>query len=109
MRLKNADRAIISEAKLRFYLLNPANPRNGGKARLFAALGYTAENWPRLATDLRLQHLAEEAIEGRPSIWGRTYVITAPLSGPLGSASIMSVWQIDFGSEVPRFITAHGA
>jgi hypothetical protein len=108
MLLPNAERAIIAPAKLRDYLLNGFHPQNLGKARLFAALGYRQENWGQLAEDLRVQHLTRDATEGRPSAYGSTYEIVTLLHGPLGSATIKSVWMIDFGSDVPRFLTAHG-
>jgi filamentous hemagglutinin len=39
--LRNADRAVIDEGKVRDYLLNPLHARGGHKARMFAAaLGY---------------------------------------------------------------------
>jgi hypothetical protein len=107
--LENADKAIIVPEKLRDYLLNAEHPENQGKASLFAALGYDRDNWARLADDFRSQHLTGEATESRPNASGRTYVIVAPLQGTLGRATILSVWQVDYGSEVPRFITAYGA
>jgi len=61
--LPNADQAIIPAEKLRDYLLNPDHPNNGGKARLYAALCYTAANWEDLAEDLRQQHLRFDAEE----------------------------------------------
>jgi hypothetical protein len=39
--------ASIPAAKMD-YLLNPEHPENRGKARLFAALGYTLSNWRQL-------------------------------------------------------------
>jgi hypothetical protein len=109
MRLPNAENAIITEAKLRAYLLNPNHPDNAGKARVFQALGYSRDEWQLLASDLREQHLPQDATESRPNREGRTYTIIARLTGPAGSATIKSVWQIDFGTEVPRFITAYPA
>jgi hypothetical protein len=98
---------VIPAEKLRDYLLNAANPDNRGKARLFAALGYFPENWEVLATDLRIQHLPNEAKESGISPTGVKYYIIAPLSGPTGRANIKSIWQIDFGAEVPRFLSAY--
>jgi Domain of unknown function (DUF6883) len=83
--------------------------KNQGKAWLFATLGYNQDNWARLDDDFRSQHLTREATESRPYASGRTYAIVAPLQGTLGRATILFVWQIDYDSEVPRFITAYGA
>jgi hypothetical protein len=109
VQLSNADRAIIPSEKLRDYLLNAAHPWNNGKARLFAALGYFPENWEVLASDFRAQHLSEEATQSGISPEGVKYFIIAPLLGPIGRANIKSIWQIDFGAEVPRFISAYGS
>ena len=106
--LRNADRAIIEEQKLRDYLLNPDHERNNGKWRLFAALGYTQRNWERMAEDLREQHHTQECEFSRVTVHGDNYTIVAWLQGPLGSANIESVWQFDLGSDVPRLISAYG-
>jgi hypothetical protein len=106
MRLPNAGDARIPESKLRNYLLDP-NGNSPSKARLFAALGYTQANWELLAHDLREQHLVLDAQEGRPSPYGKVYEIVGELRGPKGRARIMSVWMIETGTDVPRFLTAH--
>ena len=47
--LRNADRAIIDERKVRDYLLNPCTRAGGHKARMFAAaLGYRRFDHARL-------------------------------------------------------------
>ena len=107
MRLKNADRAIISEAKLRLYLLRADHPENKGKARLFAALGYTQANWQQLEADLRVQHLTKDAIAGPVNNLGRKWRIEAILQGPSGGARIRSVWMIYFRRDEPYFLTAY--
>jgi len=51
--LPNADLAQVSEAKLRDYVLNPAHPQGGPKARVFAAvLGITRTDWQYLRRQL---------------------------------------------------------
>jgi hypothetical protein len=109
VQIPNAAQAVIAPEKLRDYLLNPDHRRNRGKARFFVALGYSVVNWRVLAADLRSQHLTRDAAIGRRTFDGQTYVITARLQGPSGSATILSVWQIDDGTEVPRLITAYPA
>jgi hypothetical protein len=106
--LQNWEQATVPAAKLKDYVLNEGHEANQGKARLFAALGYTADNWEQLEADLRAQHLTRDAVESRPTKGGRTYTIDAPLVGPRGSRLIRSVWQIDYGEEVPHFLTAYG-
>jgi hypothetical protein len=105
--LKNADRAIIEPEKLRDYLLDPGNAQNGGKAEALFRMGYTRENWQRLESDLRDQHLILEATFDDVTIYGIQYVVVAPINGPARRANMKSVWQYDVGSEVPRLITAY--
>jgi hypothetical protein len=107
MRLPNADSAILSEAKLRDYLLNSTHPDNGGKARVFLALGYARDDWQQLASDLREQHLTQEASISRANAYGTAWRIEAELRGPQGNARIRSVWFIEFGSEAAHFLTAY--
>jgi hypothetical protein len=79
VRLPNADHALIEVEKLRDYLLHEDHPQNRGKARLFAALGYTRENWPLLEGDIRTQHLNQEAITVGPRPYGEYWKVEANL------------------------------
>ena len=64
MLLPNADYAEIDPAKLHGYLLSSIHPIGRFKARFFAALGYTADEWQVLEANLRIQHLSQEAVPG---------------------------------------------
>lgn len=108
MLLPNADRAEIDPAKLQGYLLSPTHPVGRFKARFFAALGYTAGEWQALEADLRIQHLSQPAESGPSLPYGRSYAIRAILKGPNGeAASVVSVWFIRSGTDVPHFVTAY--
>jgi hypothetical protein len=52
MKLPNANLVIVDREKIVDYLLNPAHPDNGGKARFFLELGFTAEQWQAFAEAL---------------------------------------------------------
>jgi hypothetical protein len=108
MKVPNAENAVIARDKIADYLLNADHPQGGSKARLLVSLGYSAVQWERLATDLRIAHLSEEIIASSISSWGRRYEVVAPLTGPSGDAVMFrSVWQIDLGSDMPRSITMY--
>ena len=49
MKMPGGEAAIVDRQKLTGYCLNPEHPRGKHKARVFARLGFTAEN----ADDLR--------------------------------------------------------
>jgi hypothetical protein len=53
LNLPNAHLAIVDRQKITEYLLNPAHPDNGGKAKFFLRLGFTAEQWQVFAEALR--------------------------------------------------------
>lgn len=108
MLLPNAERAEIDPAKLHGYLLSPTHPVGRFKARFFAALGYTADEWQTLEVDLRIQHLSQPAEPGPQLPYGRSYTIRAILKGPGGEAApVVSVWFIRSANAVPHFVTAY--
>jgi hypothetical protein len=107
--LLNAERAIISSAKLRDYLLDPAHDKGGSKARVLLALGYERQKWQLLERDIREQHLTQDAAKSGLSEHGETWRIEALLRGPSGEANMYTVWIYDHGSDVPRLITAYPA
>lgn len=53
MPFPDAKHAVVTQEKFRDYLLNPIHPVAGSKAKWFASLGYTHENWKRLRDDLQ--------------------------------------------------------
>lgn len=108
MTLPNADRAVIKGTKLFDYLLSNSHPVGRFKAKFFANLGYSQENWQRFETDLRNQHLTRPATLVGTTGHGRKYEIRAILNGPNGRASeVVSAWIIRNGEDVPRFVTAY--
>jgi hypothetical protein len=44
MKMPGGDAATVDRRKLTAYCLNPEHPRGKHKARVFATLGFTAEN-----------------------------------------------------------------
>jgi hypothetical protein len=106
MKILNAERAIISREKIIRYLLNTEHKRGGSKAALLVSFGYTVDDWRRLADGLRAYHLTVDATVVRETPYGTRYEIRAPLTTPDGrSLNVRSIWQIDIGTDYPRFIT----
>ncbi len=109
-RVPNAENARIEPRKLREYVLNSEHSTGQFKARFFAQMGYTAENWQRLEQDIRSQHLTKPAEEGQRSPFGRKYTVTAPLQGPSGPArQVTTVWIIRHGEQAPDLVTIEPA
>ncbi len=107
MLLPNADRAIIDPPKLHDYLLSPSHPVGRFKARFFAALGFTADNWRDLEAALRVQHLTQPAVAEPVEALGQPFTIRAILKGSASSAVVTSVWFLRSGEETARFVTAY--
>ena len=108
MKVPNGDRAIIEPFKLHGYLLSTSHPVGRFKAAFFATLGYAAESWLTLESDLPTQHLTQQASLTETNEYGHKYAIRAKLKGPAGHvAEVVSVWIILGDEAVPRFITAY--
>ena len=109
MLLPNIELAIIPAEKLRDYVLNERHRDIRGKARLFAALGYSQTNWEELARDTREQHLSQDAVEIEPNDHGTRWQIDAPLRGPAGEARIRTGWIVRHDEDFPRLTTVYPA
>jgi hypothetical protein len=108
MKVPNADRAIIATDKLTGYLLNVSHKRGGPKARLLLSVGYRSDHPQSLESDLRAQHLVLDVSRTHENAYGVVYEIEGPIKTPSGrSVRFCSVWQVDTGSDVPRFITMY--
>jgi hypothetical protein len=108
MKLPNCQLASVPERKITRYLLNPAHPAGGSKAAFFLRFGFKVTQWRRLAA-LLLRHACENPVaEEEKILYGTRYVVDGPLHAPDGNdLNIRSVWFIDHGMELPRFVTAH--
>jgi hypothetical protein len=104
--LLNHERAVVTEAKVRYAL------RDRDKRRAFHALGYSEErgNW-RSLRDAILESLpfypAPVSHEDR---WGLTCDVDIPISGPEGKvAPVRTKWIFRFpeGEDFPRLVTLY--
>jgi Domain of unknown function (DUF6883) len=74
--------SIISERKLREYLLTP-RPEDD-KSRFLALAGYSLSHWHLLEADLRRQIVEGDALLIRTTQYGDMYRINGRLTGPNG-------------------------
>jgi hypothetical protein len=104
----NAERAVIAADKVTGYLLNLSHRRGSAKARLLSSFGYRSDKPEILEADLRSQHLSLDVTEISTNAYGVVYEIEGPITTPTGRVvRFCSVWQIDIGADVPRFITMY--
>ena len=106
--LPNATAAHIDDAKIRDYLLDPGNAQNGGKATRFTQNGFDPAHWQTLGTALRNHPLTNPIAEIVPSSHGIKYVVKCYLQTPdERNPCRTSVWIVDVGGDIPRFVTAY--
>ncbi len=105
-RIPGAENAKIEKRKLTSYLLDAEHPHGGPKARFFTALGYTAANWEDLRQALLAALPKAAAGPVRDGKKGPIYEVVLTIQGPLGSADLVTAWEIREG-EAPRLVTAY--
>jgi len=105
--IPNARYATIDPRKITEYVLNPAHPVGGNKARVFeSALGINQQNARVLMSQLQSGVRTQPAVVGRVDQFGTRYTVNIPVRGPNGTANVQTGWIIDTGSTVPRLVTA---
>lgn len=108
MRLPNAEQAEVDREKIAGYLLSTTNPRNRGKAGFFLRFGFRGDSWQDFAKALRLHGVTHEIATIIETEHGLRYYVEGIVETPDGrNPRVRTVWQVDIGSDHPRFITAH--
>ncbi len=108
VRLPNRDKAFVKLSKLIGYLLCETYPDGKSKAKLLRAVGFNETNIDILELGLLSIAQDQDVNEVVFSLHGVKYVIEGDLPTPLGgSVSLLTVWIIDNGQEIPRFVTAY--
>jgi hypothetical protein len=107
MKLRNAEKAIVSERKIVRYLLSHSHPEGKSKARFFQEFGFDARNWEVTANALRSHAQNNDIARSEVSPFGTRYIIDGMLKTPTSvQAHVRSVWFIETGEEIPHFVTA---
>ncbi len=108
MKLFHLDQIAVPQAKLVDYLLSHTHPEGRSKARFFRRFGFTPETWDVLADALRRHAAEHEITKEEASPFGTRYVVEGILQTPSGrTPRIRTIWFIDIGAKVPRFVTAY--
>ncbi len=99
----------VARDKITKYLLNLDHPTGGPKARFFIGGGFSPDAPKALAEALK-RHFRENkpTVREPDGLGGERLVIDAPMEVPDGRRPVVrSVWGIDEGETVARFITAY--
>ena len=108
MGLPNVGRALVEQAKIVEYLLNPVHRYGASKARFFAQFGFRLEDREVLAVALREHGQQNEVTKLRRTGFGPRYEVEGELTAPDGRRpNVCTVWQMDEGEAAPRLITAY--
>lgn len=94
--------AIVDRRKLTGYCLNPEHPRGKHKARVFATLGFTAENADELRTALLKAAATADAQPAESDQFGTRYVLEFEIKGPQRVGMVRSTWIVRRGESAPR-------
>jgi hypothetical protein len=102
------DRAEVADGKLIGYLLSREHPFGRAKARFFVEAGFR----PAAPGELRealLRHASEHPVVAREETpFGSKYVVDGPFYTPAGGVvELRTVWFVESGEEVARFVTAY--
>ncbi|MBN2562143.1 MAG: hypothetical protein JXQ75_14560 [Phycisphaerae bacterium] len=108
MKLPNGQHAIVDDAKLLDYVLNPAHPVGRHHAALFQRLvGITRDDYLILKNALLEGARNQEVQPGQESQYGRKYEMRLQLGGPKGSRVVLAIWLIEAGDDQPRLVTCY--
>jgi hypothetical protein len=107
MRMPRGDAAIVDLQKLTGYCLNPEHPRGKHKARVFAALGFTADNADELRTALLGATATADAQLAEADQFGQRYVVEFEIRGPRSVGLVRSMWIVRRGETVPRLTSCY--
>ncbi len=106
--------AVCAYEKFAKYALDPTNPRNGGKAAMFASWGYTAADSEWMMTEYRKQarekYIAGEYVLGVLNMHGQriSIQIVLPRKNGIGTVTYTTGWLVEQSGRIRR-ITPYGS
>lgn len=110
MRLPRNQEAIVPEEKLTDYLLSESHPVGKAKARYFKKIGYSEKNVAQLRENLIQIAVSNAVSEDVRTVFGIKYIVDGTVVSPAGiRIRLRTVWIIETGESLPRFVTAYPA
>jgi hypothetical protein len=108
MRLPNAAGARLDPEKLTRYLLSDAHPVGRSKAKFFRGIGFDQSNIAVLEQGLVGIVTTEAVVETVASRHAVKYIVDGVITTPSGNrVRLRTVWIVETGQDIPRFVTAY--
>ncbi len=108
MKVPNADKAVVTESKIKDYLLSYTHERGRHKAAFLALFGFNVDNWQELDNRLKGHIRAYDFTSTTENRFGTRYTVEGEIDTPSGRwVRIRTVWFIDKNEETPRFVSAY--
>jgi hypothetical protein len=108
MQLPRAFEAVVPSAKITDYLLSRTNPRSQHKTAFFEAFGFSKSEWELLAAAIRAHAIRHAIADQEDTSFGTWYTVEGALETPRGiQPTVRTVWFVDTGAVIPRFVTAY--
>ena len=108
MKLPRNHEAIIPERKITDCLLSESHPVGKAKATYFRSLGYSEKNADQLKEAFAAIAVMNEVTEIVTTPFGTKYIVDGGLATPSGArARVRTVWIVETGGDIPRFVTAY--
>lgn len=104
VKLPNIDAAVIEDAKLIDYLLNPAHPWGAAKARFLESFGFSSARPDEARAAFQEHARRHDIVATQLTPFGTIY--EGALPSPDGREPVVRVvWMHDIGAAAPRLIT----
>ncbi len=108
MKLPNRKSVVIPKEKLKNYLLSETHATGKFKARFFKNLGFDETNVGLFENSI-YKIVQEQSIRQKlSSVYGVKYIINGKIKTPSGGViKVRTVWIIEKGQKIARFITLY--
>jgi len=108
MKLPYRSHASIPNEKLTRYILSENHVVGKFKAKFFRDLGFDESNISLFKQALKTVARTEQVKEDQSSEYGIKYLIEGKIETPSGETiKVRTVWIIEKGQKIPRFVTVY--
>jgi hypothetical protein len=108
--MPNAAEAVVTDDKLKSYLMSVEHPSGREKAAFFTTLGFGETTLEDLKQALLTIGRSGKLLAAIDTRFGSKYVVDGYMTGPAQrSAGVRTVWIMESGEDRPRLVTAYPA